>query len=100
MGQYGTTNQDHNQRHRRLFNFLKARSAGYRLDRVRKTIDSKLSDNRKLEACRYLGLHRAGWGEHQLSGSGRRTPTVTTRHGPRSCWPRLRASRLYFQTVE
>jgi len=54
-----------------LFNFLKGQVGWVPLDRVRKTIDSKLSDNRKLEACRYLGLIERDGANIRLSGSGR-----------------------------
>jgi hypothetical protein len=83
-----------------LFNFLKGQIGWVPLDRVRKTIDSKLSDNRKLEACRYLGLIERDGTNIKLSGSGRAYAEGDNTARTEVMLAALKGVPLYFQTIE
>ena len=83
-----------------LFNFLKGQVGWVPLDRVRKTIDSKLSDNRKLEACRYLGLIERDGTNIKLSESGQAYANGDDATRTGVMLAALKGVPLYFQTVE
>lgn len=83
-----------------LFEYLKGQVGWVPLDRVRKTIDSKLSDNRKLEACRYLGLLERDGTNIKLSESGRAYANGDDAARTQMMLIALKSAPLYFQTVE
>ncbi len=83
-----------------LFNFLKGQVGWVPLDRVRKTIDSKLSDNRKLEACRYLGLIERDGTNIKLSESGQAYANGDDATRTGVMLTTVKNVPLYFQTVE
>ncbi len=83
-----------------LFAYLKGQIGWVPLDKVRKTIDSKYADNRKLEACRFLGLLERDGTNVKLSDQGRLyadgdpVVQVSVMQGA------VRSVPLYFQTLE
>jgi hypothetical protein len=83
-----------------LFNFLKGQVGWVPLDRVRKTIDSKLSDNRKLEASRYLGLVERDGTNIKLSESGYAYANGDDATRTTVMLTALKGVPLYFQTIE
>jgi DNA-binding XRE family transcriptional regulator len=83
-----------------LFNFLKGQVGWVPLDRVRKTIDSKLSDNRKLEACRYLGLIERDGTNIKLSESGQVYANGDEKARAEVMLAALKGVPLYYQTIE
>jgi hypothetical protein len=83
-----------------LFNFLKGQVGWVPLDRVRKTIDSKLSDNRKLEACRYLGLIERDGTNIKLSESGHAYANGDDAEQTAVMLAALKGVPLYSQTIE
>jgi hypothetical protein len=83
-----------------LFNFLKGQVGWVPLERVRKTIDSKLSDNRKLEACRYLGLIERDGTNIKLSESGQAYANGDDAARAGVMLAALKGVPLYWQTVE
>ncbi|TCO47856.1 hypothetical protein EV646_105414 [Kribbella antiqua] len=84
----------------KLFNYLKGQVGWVPLDRVRSTIDSKLSDNRKLEACRYLGLIDRDGTNIKLSDSGRAYAGGDDAERAAVMLAALRSVPLYSQTVD
>jgi hypothetical protein len=83
-----------------LFNFLRGQVGWVPLDRVRRTIDSKLSDNRKLEACRYLGLIERDGTNIKLSESGQAYANGDDKARAEVMLAALKGVSLYFQTIE
>jgi hypothetical protein len=83
-----------------LFNFLKGQVGWVPLDRVRKTIESKLSDNRKLEACRYLGLIERDGTNIKLSESGQAYANGDDAARVGVMLAALKGVPLYLQTIE
>jgi hypothetical protein len=84
----------------KLFNYLKGQVGWVPLERIRKTIDSKLSDNRKLEACRYLGLIERDGTNIKLSESGRAYASGDDAARSAVMLAALRNVPLYSQTVD
>jgi hypothetical protein len=82
-----------------LFSFLKGQVGWVPLDRVRKTIDSKLSDNRKLEASRYLGLIERDGANVRLSEAGRAYANGDEAARTEVMLAALKGVPLYFQTI-
>ncbi len=83
-----------------LFAYLKGQVGWVPLDKVRKTIDSKYADNRKLEACRYLGLLDRDGTNVRLSEQGRMYADGDDAARAEVLRAALKRAPLYFQTLE
>lgn len=83
-----------------LFAYLSTQVGWVPLEKVRKTIDSKFADNRKIEACRYLGLIERDGSNVKLSDSGRSYAAGDEPQKADVMRAALRGVPLYFQTIE
>jgi hypothetical protein len=83
-----------------LFAYLKTQVGWVPLEKVRKTIDGKYADLRKIGACAYLGLVERDGGNVKLSESGHRYANGDEAVRAQVLRDAIRQVPLYFQTVE
>lgn len=83
-----------------LFGYLKTQVGWVPLDKVRKTIESKYADNRKLEAARYLGLLERDGTNIRLSVAGQKYAGGDESAKVEIMRAAIRQVPLYNQTVE
>jgi len=83
-----------------LFAYLKTQVGWVPLGKVRKTIEPKHADNRKIEACRYLGLIERDGTNVRLSDRGRTYASGDESAKAGAIREALKSVPLYFQTME
>jgi hypothetical protein len=83
-----------------LFGYLKGQVGWVPIDKIRRTIDSKYSDNRKLDACKYLGLIERDGTNVKLSDSGHKYARGDEATRAEMMRAAIRQTLLYFQTLE
>lgn len=81
--------------------YLKGQVGWVPLERVKKTIDSKYADNRKLEALKRIGILERDGVNVKLSERGREYVSATDEHQKQNVMKRgLREVTLYVETIE
>lgn len=84
-----------------LGTYLKGQVGWVPLERVKKTIDGKYADNRKLEALKRIGLLERDGANIKLSARGREYATATNEQQKQDVMKSgLREVSLYVETIE